>query len=337
MSEPLDKTLDPVTPPKHSSFSPFLLITFFITLCALAISLYALWQNRQSHQDTLSFVNTLQSTNRELINTKIETYRTELRALKKEGEALKDNVSAIASKQNQDDSSWQLIKAQHLIDIAVLSLYWEKTIHPAMGLLEAADKLIQGLNNPNYTPLRQVLSDEILALKAIPDVDTVGLLSQIDALANSVPNLPLSTDKIAAEDTAPKASLPDTSQPMWRQTLDNSLGTLSKLVVIRYRKESITPLLSPADRQLLVDQIQLSLQQAEWAVIQKDKALFTLSIEQAIKLISKHYKTEDNAVTTLLNTLSALKKEEIAPALPDIRQSKVIIDKLVKNSKEVSA
>lgn len=336
MSESLNQSTEATHTPKHHTYSPFLLITFFMTLFALGISLYALWQNRQSHEDTLTLVNTLQSTNQELINTKINSYRSELAAIRKEGESLKDNVSAIANKQNQDENSWQLIKAQHLIEIAALSLYWEKNVHPAMGLLQAADKLVQGLNDPHYTPLRQVLSDEIMALKAIPEVDTVGLLSQLDTLANTISSLPLSTDKIAPDNTPLLSTLTETPQAGWRQTLDKSLDQLSKLVVIRYRKESITPILSPADRQLLIDQIQLSLQQAEWAIIQKDKALYTLSIEQAIKLVSKHYKTEEKSVSTLLNSLASLQKEDIAPTLPDINQSKTMIDKLVKQSKEVN-
>lgn len=313
----------------HRSFSYLSPISFLLALIALLVSCYSLWQLQYKTSQAISTLRTSQSDGATTTSHTIDTFKNSLSSLQKEGALIKKHVTAIANTQNQKENNWQLVKADHLLDIAQLSVYWEHNTHPAIGLLEAADTLINDLHNPSYTPLRKTISGEILALKAVPTVDTVGLLSTIHALSEKLTSLPLSVEHFKQPPATDAPEGTPTDKKAWRSMLDNSLNALSKLVVIRYRQKPLTPLLSPKNQQDLREKIQLVLQQAQWAVIQKNQALYALSLKQAYHAIETNFNTDSTQVNAVLDSLTTLKKENIAPALPDISQSKKLLQDIL--------
>jgi uroporphyrin-3 C-methyltransferase len=325
---------------KNRRSSPLSAISFIVASIAFVISLYCTWQLHMTTKQTRSEMRTTQTkankTN-ETTNQMVGIFKKALTDLKSESQVLQKHISAIATKQNQNESDWQLVKAKHLMDIAALSIYWEKTTHPAIGLLETADTLVGSLNDPKYTPLRQALSDEIMSLKAVPKVDTIGLLTKLDTLQGKINQLPLQTETLMKNK---KETEPDTKKappPKWREALNNSMKTISKLVVVRYQNKAVSPLLSPEDRLHLIEQIQLTLQQAQWAVIQKNQSLYTFSLKESIDAISEHFNTDDKMVKAELESLTALKKEIISPALPTTNKAKRLLDTLLLERRGVNA
>lgn len=223
-----------------------------------------------------------------------------------------------------NEQTWKLQKTAYLLSMAQLTLHWEREPAPAIDLLSAADTLLKSLDSPLFIGVRQTINNEIIALKALPKLDTVGLLNELNGLGQQIEPLPLkkpTTPDNATEINLSQNSNPDASLPAWKKGLNASLDALSKLIIIRKHQQPYTPLLSQEDKNVVIHQIQLNLRQAQWAVLNQSTELFQLSMNDIEQTLHTYF--DDNADNTksVLAMLDALKDKNISQKLPSIERS----------------
>lgn len=225
---------------------------------------------------------------------------------------------------------WTLDEAVHLVRLANYYLQFNHNVQAATALLKAADQRISRLGEPSLLSTRQMLADKITELSAIPTVDMAGLMVRINALSQAVEKLPLPQAKFG--DSLPKQS--DTKTPSkWRKAVSDGWQQLQKVVIIRHRDAGVKPLLAPGQQTAVVQNIQLLLQQAQWAALQEKPIVYKLSLEQAGKMISDYFDTKAAPSQSALAELKQLQAMSIKPKVPDLSSVIVALQKQQKSVK----
>ncbi|CAM2822955.1 uroporphyrinogen-III C-methyltransferase [Legionella worsleiensis] len=226
--------------------------------------------------------------------------------------------------QNQD---WLLLKAQYYLELAQINTHWSDNFNTSIALLQQADALLSQINTPQIFAVRQIIAKEIAQLKATPIQDIPGLLSKLDAAQISVSNLTIQSPLEKNQLSATKNDLDSSRFATWKAQFKNSLKSLEQLVIVRRTDENITPLMSPLFESALKETIRLNLQQAQWAILHKNNAVYQLALQQACNAIKRVFDTKAQDTAALLHQLTELQnikfiqeQPEIGTALPQLHQ-----------------
>jgi uroporphyrin-3 C-methyltransferase len=225
--------------------------------------------------------------------------------------------------QNQD---WALLKARYYLELAQINVHWSDSIVSVIALLEQADHLLQQFNDPKILDIRQAIAKDIAQIQALPRVDIAGILSQLDAAQNSINTLtiPLPASSPPAPENAPASP---SKESTWRLHLQSSANILEKFVVIRRHDQNVQPLLPPLLESILKENLHLSLQEAQWAVLNNNPAVYQLVLKQAIQNLKMNFNENIAATAALIKKLIELeqinimqKKQAIGAALPILNE-----------------
>ncbi len=204
---------------------------------------------------------------------------------------------------------------------ANLSLTFNHDILGAIVLLQTADQRLNTIPDAQVIPLRQAINSAIVKLQAIPNIDYVGTLTKLTALRDQAATIPLfsinTKTQIFQAATVTSAASPRL-QGTWEKAWVTTLQTLKTLVVIRNRHEEITPLVTQKQEQFLRQNLQLILQQAQWAVLQHEQAIYQYSLTQASEWIQHYFADNDQATIALQANISQLQKINLAPSTPNL-------------------
>lgn len=235
--------------------------------------------------------------------------------------------------QKQD---WLLLKARYYLELAQINAHWSTNYEATAALLQEADELLNKLNTPELLTIRQSIAKEMAQLKSIPAIDVAGLLSQLDAAQTSVTNLKLQTSPGELQSTTKNKSDKPSEPSTWRSHLHNSMDLLEKLIVIRRTDEAVTPLISPLFESVLKESIHLNLQEAQWAILNNNEAVYQLVLKQVIENITRTFNEKSANTAALLKQINALQQVRLAQEKPTIGSSLLLLNQLI-DSKEPSA
>lgn len=211
-------------------------------------------------------------------------------------------------------AAWHIAEAKYLVDLANYQMTFIKDVPAAISLLQTADQQIASINDPSLTPIRQLTANYIANLQAIPKIDYAGLLIRITALQTQVNRLPTLG--------LPKATVMDSNEdnqtsPL-RRAIHDSWVTLQKIIVIRKDDIGIQPLLSPEQQTYLQQNLQLILQQAQWAALRNQQDVYMGSLKQAYTWILRYFAKNNPATQAYLKALNDLMQINVQPQLPDL-------------------
>ncbi|NKB46158.1 MAG: hypothetical protein GKR77_00010 [Legionellales bacterium] len=230
---------------------------------------------------------------------------------------------------------WDLVTVQELLQQAYLTLYWQKDIASALQLLTLANDTLQTIADPAVYPLRDQLAQEISALSTIPIIDVSDLLTQLNAVAQQLEQLP-STITLPPESSSTLSDTHDTSPTdktsldYWQKKLQTLWQQLSQLIVIRHHAQPIEPLLSTMQHQHLLQQLAALMQQAQWAVLHHQASVYQQSLTQVIDRVNRSFDVKAPLTQQVLLQLQTLQQLDLDPALPDIHTSLQQVQRLLK-------
>lgn len=216
-----------------------------------------------------------------------------------------------------DMTAWKFAEARYLTKLAFYHLNFTRDAVSALALLQAANERITAINDPNLMQLRQLLANNIAALDAIQKVDLSAVLVKISALQTQALNLPsvgFSPTKNAIQENDEAGNSLSSMQRAFRDTL----VTLQKIVVIRHKDEAVYPLLTPEQQTYLQQNLQLILQQAQWAAIRGQGNVYLGSLEQAKSWVLRFFAPNMPATQAFLKAIADLEKVQVQPPLPNL-------------------
>lgn len=341
------KTAPETTSPKSSSTTKrsasrlskqklaVLLALFAIILAAMAVlegatTWHKLNKLSASHKVTLQQFQQLQQ-NFQQQQQKFDTITQQLQQSQNQIKENAATIQRLKTIKNANSQTWVLMEIAHLLRLAQLNITFSHDIPTTLALLNTTQHRLEKLADPNTLQLRQAIADNITKLKAIPNLDLTGVLVQLNALELQLATLPLASDKplktniIAKKDDAETATTTG-----WRTYWSQSLATLQKLVIIRHHNQPIMPLISPKQQINLINNIQMKLAQASWALLHRNSSVYQLSLQQTQRWINQYYAPDAQATKSVINSLQQLQKIEINPTLPNLSSTINLADNLIK-------
>lgn len=241
----------------------------------------------------------------------------DLEELHTQQEGIEDLLDSLRDKVERNPQSWLTAEAAYLLRTANDRLRLEGDIATTLVALEAADRRLQSLGDPSLFEVRRLLSQEINALRALPAVDVTGLALHLGALNDRIEQLPFpqASGTVVAADETPSA------EQGWRKVAHDLWQELRKLVVIKHKDSADQVLLTPDERELLKQNLRLSLEAAQVALIRRDDKVFHDQLRRAGEWIERYYDRSAAATQNTLQELAQLQAANLAPPLPNISAS----------------
>ena len=247
-------------------------------------------------------------------------------------DTLQEAVDRFAGAGDKVRAAWLLAEAEHYMRIANAQLGLAGEVDVAQTSLGLADDTLRELNDPRLTPVRKLLAKEINDLKAVPRPDTEGIVLTLGSLADSLEGLPL------------KNAMPDTFRETPAEPAETLSGfgravatvraALASLVSIRRADDPISPLLSDAQKTVLIRSLDLELQLARLAIMRGDAGMFRRSIAAATERVADQFDPLSGDVQSALESLKGLSEVRLPDELPDISASLTMLLRLTNTGKD---
>ncbi len=227
--------------------------------------------------------------------------------------------SFIAEKFSANNSTVLLTNVKELIQLAHYNLSYLHNSDSALVALTLAQNQLDQIISPDFRleNLRGLVASSIASLKKLPRIDLAAILAQLHDLQMKVPQLSLLSDTIpAAAITNDTATSP--VEKKWTHALQASLKNFRQLIVIRRLDKPIEPLLPEAELQYLQHNLQLLLQQAQWALLHNESAIYQSSLQQFQENVQANFGPNSITTQTIVQTINQLKKIDLSTSPLDL-------------------
>ena len=224
-----------------------------------------------------------------------------------------------------DRRAWLGQEAVFLTRLARQRLLVARDVDAALALLEQADALLRDTGEPKFEGARLAIARDRAALAAAPRVDQVGLYATLSGLIGQVDRLQLEFDAPAAADEATVS--PDAG--WWAQATNGWRAALAKLsdhLIVRRRSDEIAQLMTPEWAALARQNIRMLIEQGQIALLSANQHLFERSMQRASDFVVLFAEQDPERVSSIVLRLDALQGETIAPELPELTETRSLLE-----------
>jgi len=247
--------------------------------------------------------------------------QTQLQTVKQQQDDSKAVMSKLQQLASKYQDAWLLREVESLIQMADVTLRFQHDVSKTVALLKTADTHLSKITDSKLLNVRKLLADDIVALQAVPKVDSTGMYLRLKALDVQSEKLPLMTMPKLKNDSEQQKVTMTTQHSAWMKSLLTSWHAIQKVLVIRYHQEPVDPLLSFKQQNFLMLNLHLLFAQAEWALLQRQDKIYQVSLQQIQKKITQYFLQSSDVTQGMLRELAELQKIKINPQLPDISDS----------------
>jgi uroporphyrin-3 C-methyltransferase len=207
----------------------------------------------------------------------------------------------------------------------------------AASALQLADDKLRDAGDPSLTRVRAQLSEELVALKAVPVIDLTGISFRLQALAvqtetwpfrNAAPNN-FSPDIQVGNETAEDAGA-------WERFVATVKAVFSSIVSVKETDVPHATQLGSAEEALVLEIVKAELQVARLALISGNAELFSQSLVRVNAQIYEYFVIDATAVNAALTTLVEFQALELPGPLPDISGSAALLLSITGNAPDKS-
>jgi len=252
----------------------------------------------------------------DLLEGEVEPLPAELRALER-------RVEALAGGQLDARESWLREQAEYYLVLANAELNLGGRVASAIGALESADNVLRELADPSLGDVRAAIASELQSLRAVAQPDLERLVFDLGGLIERAAELPLrasSPENFGATDEDLEDVEPGLGR-LWARTK----GAVTSIVRIERQEEPVAQALTESEGRLVRRQLELELQVARTAVLDKRSADFRLSLVTADSILNRDFNRESQSVIEARRLLGNMMQIELEPALPDIGDSLALL------------
>lgn len=219
----------------------------------------------------------------------------------------------------------QMSVVEHLLMTANDRLLLEHDVDGAATALDLADQRLGALGEPRLFAVRRAISEERLALRAVPHVDRAAAALTFSSLISRVPRLQLRARvpehfeaRVEHAEVAPTSG--------WVAKAWASVKEAMKGVFSVRRNNGPAPRLLPPDQESLVYQVlMLKLEGARLALLRGDATSFRDLCDSAGAWIKDYFRSDDPGVLAAQAELERLRPLELNAPLPDISRSLTLL------------
>ena len=333
-STPLNDKTSPNLTNHITARLPVRIIALLIALIAIAASLYSMYSTQQTMQRLnllrieVSSLKEHQMDAKTLFDNMLTTTKQSEDTLKSELNSVKKQLQVTLQQSRYLSKDWVLLKARYCLELAQINAHWSDDSDTTIALLQEANRLLAPLEAQDSFSVRQAITKEIIQLQSIATLDMAGLLSQLDAIEDLLIKLPIKPVVVPVSPNAITTTHTKTST--WHEYLQNSIDVLQRLIVIRHHDETIQPMASPAYESMLRESLHLTLQQAQWAILEHNEALYQRSLTQARQQMNQAFEPNTAATNLVSHQLQSLQKIHLMQKKPILDESLQLLNQLIE-------
>lgn len=230
---------------------------------------------------------------------------------------LEDSVASLRGVSDDARRRWLRAEAEYFLNIANTELALTADVERAVRALELADSRLRQIDEPALAPVRAEIARELTQLAAVPRVDRAGISLRLASLAERVDELPL-PQPAPGVFTGERPLSPDEAEPGMERALAALRQALSGMLSVRRDDAPLTPQLAPAEVFFLRRNLELQIENARLALLQRERALYRDHLQSAVRWLDAWFDPEDPAVASVQAALEELAGVDVAPSLPNV-------------------
>lgn len=215
-------------------------------------------------------------------------------------------------------SDWKLAEAEYLLRLASLRLLAAQDVTSAQELLEAVDDILQAQPDSGVFAVREQLARFQTQLESLPVVDRAGIYLKLSALHGQVAELvALPVPVFDPDEVTPEEEF---EERLARRTRgERMLMRLERYVRVDFQRgKVITPLLDEAEMQRVRRTLQLTLEQAQWAVLRGEGEVYRTAMDRSSNMLEQFFEMDNPQVQAMRTRLERLADEQITLTPPDL-------------------
>lgn len=246
-----------------------------------------------------------------------------------------ERLAAALEEHRYQTDDWLLLKIRYYLELAAINQQFGDNTAMSSALLQKAQLLLTNQHDARFYPIMQAIADDKAALELAPSIDKAALLAQLNAAYWMVQQLKIKIPSLSNSVSSSPNNQPNKNH--WQQWLDQSLAQLKQLVIIRHHHDTIQPLIALTDEAIIRDNIYLTLQQAQWAVLQSSQPVYDKALIQAIHDIEQISDRTNHQTTVLIQQLTQLQSIEFNKKQPVSQKSIALINELIQTNQPSNA
>jgi len=253
--------------------------------------------------------------------------QTSLKALDARTSDLENSFNELRQHSQEGRDAWIKAEAASLLLDANEALVLRADPGLALIALDQADGRLKLLPDPRLIAVRQEIARESTKLRALPHPDVEGMAVKLTELGAGVDALPLK--RTAPQHYQPGGGLNDVTLPadagFWARLKAAVQRLGASLFTLRRHNAAVEPLLAPNEEFMLRRNLELKLENARSALLQREDPAFQSAARAADNWLQEYFDNTDNGVKAAIQQLDDMQKQSIAPKLPDISASLTLL------------
>lgn len=272
----------------------------------------------------------IEDANQATINT-----TRELISLKGRQDSLQNSFESLRDELGRSETGWKVAEVEYLLRIANHRVQLQRDVATAIAALKAADARIRDLAEPALWEVREMVIDEMSALRSVSQPDYAGMAAQLNALANRAIKLSVGGAKYtppAPDQVSEPPPAMDVTE--WKKELQAAFekvkDTLQESVKVHVHERPLAPMMAPDQQYLLRENLRLKLEGARLALLRQDQALFQASLDTAAQWLEAYFEADNNEFKAVKDGITQLRSVALTTQLPDISGSLRLLRKQVE-------
>jgi uroporphyrin-3 C-methyltransferase len=212
-----------------------------------------------------------------------------------------------------------LSEVEQMLVLASQQLQLAGNVRGALAALQAADQRLAKADKLAATPLRRAITQDMERLKAVPQLDTVGISVKLDGLIGQAETLPLVISE--TQPTRVASRWRDTDEGGFGRTARDFWEEMKGLVRIRDMETPDVALLAPGQAYFLRENLKLRLLSARVALLARDEPSFREDLRASQTWIAKYFDARAKNTAAVLASIKQIAESPVTIAVPDINAS----------------
>jgi len=245
---------------------------------------------------------------------------------------------------NRDE--WALTEIEQVLSTASQQLQLAGNVPGALIALQNADRSLSRSDKPQFITIRRAIAKDTEKLKALPNVDSVGVALRLDNVIAQIDTLPMLSDEKPTLPAAPerkprKPVLDKNGKPVpaaanaepestpWLQSLQGAWTGWStemwtdvrQLIRVRSVEHPDALMVSPSQAYFMRENLKLRLLNARMALLSRNETAFRADLAAAQEALVKYYDTRTRATQSVQALLRQVQSSNLAIEMPTLSDS----------------
>uniref|UniRef100_UPI00313BCF80 uroporphyrinogen-III C-methyltransferase n=1 Tax=Pseudoduganella sp. OTU4001 TaxID=3043854 RepID=UPI00313BCF80 len=244
---------------------------------------------------------------------------------------------------NRDE--WALAEIEQVLSTASQQLQLAGNVPGALIALQNADRSLSRSDKPQFITIRRAIAKDIERLKALPNVDSVGLAVRLDNVIAQVDGLPMMSDakptpaappvrkahvpahgKVKAKDAASAPAAEEEgwgsrAKAVWQEWSSDMWTEFTTLIRVRRVDNPDAIMMAPEEAYFLRENLKLRLLNARMALLSRNEAAFRADLLAAQESLARYFDTKAAQTKTAQQLLRQLQGSNLSIEMPTLADS----------------